>query len=291
MCKIKMALALTLFHGLSCQAVADTSDGLLVYLPFDEDYLDYSGNGNHGTASGTIDFVEGIAGKAAEFDGNSSVQIGHPINFNHPFSTNFWVKTNSTKHSAGIITQHHACGGAVGNFYVVMYGPGSGYEGELQFQTLDSNRMDTPSSQIIDGEWHNVSSVAYNGVMELYIDGELAVNDETYSSSLNFSDVTLAVGGFFSNSCPINHDFIGLIDEVRIYNRSLTEAEIEELYSSSMDPKPEISVNGGFIKMDITRGNHPDARDCSHQDHYGRAVIDDAADVLYICTQVGWSAH
>lgn len=61
--------------------------------------------------------------------------------------------------------------------------------------------------------------------------------------------------------------------------------------SSSAPSKPEISVSGGFIKMDTTNGNQPDFIDCSTQEHYGRTVIDDVAEILYICTQNGWSAH
>ncbi len=55
--------------------------------------------------------------------------------------------------------------------------------------------------------------------------------------------------------------------------------------------KPEISVENGFIKMDTTEGYSPNAIDCSLPDHYGRTVIDEVADILYICIQTGWSAH
>lgn len=53
-------------------------------------------------------------------------------------------------------------------------------------------------------------------------------------------------------------------------------------------PPSQISVEGGYIKMDTTDGGAPPSRDCTVGDHYGRTVIDDVGGKLYICTQVGW---
>jgi len=52
--------------------------------------------------------------------------------------------------------------------------------------------------------------------------------------------------------------------------------------------KPQISVNGGFIKLDTTHGSAPDTTDCENVTHDGRMVFDEVNEVLYICSPSGW---
>jgi len=53
-------------------------------------------------------------------------------------------------------------------------------------------------------------------------------------------------------------------------------------------PASEISINGGFIKLDTTDGNAPLDAYCSETAHNGRMVVDDVDNKLYICTATGW---
>jgi hypothetical protein len=53
-------------------------------------------------------------------------------------------------------------------------------------------------------------------------------------------------------------------------------------------PRPQISIEDGFIKLDTTDGNAPNADYCSETAHNGRMVFDDVNDRLYICTATGW---
>lgn len=49
-----------------------------------------------------------------------------------------------------------------------------------------------------------------------------------------------------------------------------------------------ISIEGGFIKLDVTLGTAPSGVDCDSSSHHGRMIVDDVNDFLYICTQSGW---
>ena len=55
----------------------------------------------------------------------------------------------------------------------------------------------------------------------------------------------------WSNSAKNPQDqFIGSIDEVRIYNRTLTESEIKELYEQGISGK-STSLGGGYTEEDL----------------------------------------
>lgn len=53
-------------------------------------------------------------------------------------------------------------------------------------------------------------------------------------------------------------------------------------------PKPQISINGGYIKLDINIGVPPPDSDCTLSEHAGRMVYDPVGKILYIC-DTGWS--
>ncbi|TAG55309.1 MAG: LamG domain-containing protein [Cytophagales bacterium] len=85
-----------------------------------------------------------------------------------------------------------------------------------------------PSSgvNIIDGNWHHVLINITNNSFQLNLDGEktgtnLIMNPDIYCESIE-------IGNHISS--VFNNPFIGLIDEVRIYNRALTDCEIKKLY-------------------------------------------------------------
>ncbi len=62
----------------------------------------------------------------------------------------------------------------------------------------------------------------------------------------------------------------------------------QELSTQPVINKPEISVNGGFVKLDVLQSTAPDNADCSHEIHYGRMVFGSTNSILYICGMQGW---
>ncbi len=50
----------------------------------------------------------------------------------------------------------------------------------------------------------------------------------------------------------------------------------------------EIIVDGGYFNLDITNGNEPETIHCMTAQNYGRMVVDEVNNILYICTQSGW---
>src|SRR2546428_2736720 len=71
-----------------------------------------------------------------------------------------------------------------------------------------------------DGEWHHAAAVLQSGLVKLYVDGLLVAQDTTNPITSVRASTQTIVG-------RIATDFVGDIDEVFVFSRSLTEAEID----------------------------------------------------------------
>ncbi len=100
-----------------------------------------------------------------------------------------------------------------------------------------------------DGEWHYVAGVAkHKEYVQIYLDGKLkkttpAPNaiDKGYSSLFPMIAYTQHLGGIW---------YHGLIDEVAVYNRALSEAEIQKNYTDmlAVDSAGKLTTTWGRIK-------------------------------------------
>ncbi len=93
-------------------------------------------------------------------------------------------------------------------------------------------------------QWHQIGSVLDSGVeARAYADGALqgaALSAAAVDNADNA--IPLSIGALRLTSGNLYHQFTGTIDEVRIYNRVLTAAEITELYR--MDTTSVIDASG-----------------------------------------------
>lgn len=96
----------------------------------------------------------------------------------------------------------------------------------------NSSDATTTISSAIDGNWHHIVAMYDGSSIGVYIDGTLR-GSTVYSGGL-FSDVgSILRVGASSSGGGIAAYFEGIIDDVRIYNRALSAAEIKQLYSSA----------------------------------------------------------
>jgi hypothetical protein len=79
-----------------------------------------------------------------------------------------------------------------------------------------------------DGKWHHVVGVYDGARMSLYIDGALDVSSEA-SGEIGTNNWSVLIGANEEMAQP-DRSFDGLIDDVRIYDYALSEAEIKALY-------------------------------------------------------------
>jgi hypothetical protein len=219
-----------------CSLPANLQNGLVGYWPFCGNAIDASGNGNNGTVNGATLTTDrfGNADNAYSFDGNNDV-ISLP-------QSNLWNFGVSDFTLAGWFISNS---GTQDN--IIRYDNGLGPQNlwgmrvrdqELNFLLQGTNNIGiNPSPQtnlgglVSNSSWHYGLVVRTGTDMLIYVDGDLEYQGST-SQVVNIDAGTVyypSIGrlGSFSGEY-----FDGQIDDVGIWNRALSESEIQQLYSS-----------------------------------------------------------
>jgi Concanavalin A-like lectin/glucanases superfamily/Lamin Tail Domain/CotH kinase protein len=178
---------------------------------------------------------------APKFSGNNDggddvVLISDPgaLNFssNRAFTLEAWVNGPATQEAgACIITKGFGGGGEQYSLDV----QGNGF----RFYVRDANTTSTgiTASSGPDGTWQHVVATydQLNGIMRLYVNGVLAVSGTPRATLLNTTD-PVSIGSRKANSSSgYTLNFDGRIDEVAIYNRALSSAEVLTHFNAAFD--------------------------------------------------------
>ena len=201
---------------------------------------DSSGETNHGAISGTS-WVTGVESYGGKFDGvNDYVQISSSTDFDASiFTVSFWMKSTGLWGSDGdsggaeqgtaeIINRHGPVASSSG-FAIYQHASSSGRIG-MAAKSGDSYSVNmVGTSNLSDNNWHHVVGIynrASGGTNYLYIDGiEENHTDSIVDWSFNNQDVYIG-----DSPDAWWEEWNGTIDEVRIYNRSLSGAEINKSF-------------------------------------------------------------
>lgn len=194
------------------------------------DFPDNNYPGNPvGFTSGSI--VDGVVGKALSFSGNNNfINMGDVLDMGtSSFSICAWVKSASASTGNGIVFKR-----GNGNNVAAGYGldmPNGTFQFHIADGTNYQNLIAGTSGKYNDGKWHHVAAVATRGAdLKIYVDGQF-INSaaETNVGNIN-SDTCLAIGGLTLNGITCYSSFTGAIDEVMIFNKALTAAEVNKIY-------------------------------------------------------------
>jgi hypothetical protein len=228
----KKKLSLLIILALSTAGASvkgDVVTGLEGYWPFDGDALDYSGNERHGTLIGDAHFVDdGVHGGALELDGDGDfISVdGYKGIMQPPWTLACWIKT-TTAGDLDILSWGTEGGGLKVEFRL--------HDGRLRIEHGNGNNRG--DSQVHDGQWHHaVAVLPEGGVMEdvmFYQDGELLDTFQIGNGTNPFL-TTEGIDFNIGRSGPRgDRHFEGLVDEVRIYGRVLSQDDILEMMETS----------------------------------------------------------
>ncbi len=232
MCKKLVYLfSFVLVTSLILTSAAEGADpNLVAWYRFDGDALDSSGNDLHGTEMGDPTYEAGVFGQAISLDGDGDyVDCGLAPEFDiTDFITfTYWIKVVefdkgwNTVLSRGDDSWRSSRAGE-NNF---MEAAVSGTTGNYTYGV-------TP---VDDGEWHHVGWV-YDGTMNyLYVDGEVDATEES-TGQITVSTFPLYIG---NNSANTDREWTGLIDDVLIFNRALSQEEVQRIMQSSTSETPQ----------------------------------------------------
>jgi hypothetical protein len=185
--------------------------------------LDYDAS-DAGGASGKF-------GEAAIFNGSSSyINLGDPTSgiTTANYSISFWVNTTSTSASY-LISKYLGDGIDSTDIFRVR----NLSDGTISFRTSTSNpsaRDITSTSTINDGNWHHILFTVEPNLSKLYINGT-----EEGSSTTGTAKAPSSIS---RNVTIGRHDggdnyFNGKIDQVRIYDSTLTQSQVTQLYQEN----------------------------------------------------------
>ncbi|WP_164743423.1 LamG-like jellyroll fold domain-containing protein [Microbacterium sulfonylureivorans] len=188
---------------------------------------DSSGFAANGTVSGTTSWVSGKSGNALSLgSANSHSDIGlRDLGTASGMTLSMWVKTTSTA------TNSYLFGGWDGPGVQFTFNTGTAGGGKVNLYHSSFGRVNSTTS-VNDGSWHLVTwRYVKNGTFKIYVDGteEATANVTT---PINWDDWYWIIGAEGSSK---SNGFIGSIDDVRLYDRALAPAEIQNLYSAAVN--------------------------------------------------------
>ena len=238
-----IAFALTLGIIAYAAEAQFAMDGLVSYWSFDEvkgetvedDFGDHDGT----IVEGELPIVGGKSGDALEFDGSGAyVNIADPegFSFNADFTWAAWIKTDT----AGTIIARTP---GVGNH---AQGARQFFVGNGDFASLSSLAFDVgwvaffeSEAGSIVNEWQYATvtvefeTSGSNDTARLYIDGNpVSVKDNWNVNTFDDAGLAVKIGYLNADTDWWSPAFNGLIDEVAIYDRVLSEAEIKQNFAA-----------------------------------------------------------
>jgi hypothetical protein len=234
----KLMLLMVVICTFLKQAVcSDLSQGLIGHWHLDADAQDSSGNGHHGTISGATT-TTGKQSLAFHFDGSAFIDVGNLDFSSGSFSISGWVKTDrpavQDDFRMWIGKLHPTTGGPfelfLGEGRVAAGGDGACFvvwDGGIS--TVNLSTQVRPN--IRDGKWHMITLTYESGNQRLYSDGVL-IDQGFYAGTLPQNSTGVRIGGMYFG--PYHHPWIGDIDEVSIYGRSLSTVEVQALYNATV---------------------------------------------------------
>ncbi|MHC4596835.1 MAG: cellulase family glycosylhydrolase [Planctomycetota bacterium] len=238
---------------------------------------DVSGNGNDGTFNGDPQWVVGYCGPALEFDGSGDwLDCGNDpiLAIGEAVSISAWIEVGAQ----GI---DHKVGGnqddSNGGYKMSIVNDKVEFEIRTSGNTFILNR-DVAGGTILEvGVWYHVTGVysQADGYIRTYVNGVL---DRELSTT---QELGVSPGPFRIGCEPFatgSYNFNGVMDDVRIYNRTLTEVEIlsvmeaGELWPYAWKPIP---ADGALLSdTGVILGWRPGAYAVSHDVYFGDNLDD-----------------
>jgi hypothetical protein len=236
--KIPACIALSLLQ-LIVSSVATAEDNLVGYWRFENTLNDVSGNGGTATPTGGPVYTAGKFGRAFSLNGASDANVVTSATLKRPFTNgaitmSAWAKVDTW--TTGFIAFYGSTGGAFCASALIEVSPGQ--EISAKIQELAVGEESVTSSALTAGTWYHVAwTFANGGTMRLYIDGvEVAsvVPSITLNSAAQIFNFKLGSNVATGNSGAVNCGggpfyFDGSMDELRVYDRVLSAAEIRQL--------------------------------------------------------------
>jgi hypothetical protein len=214
---------------------------LIAYYPFNGNANDHSGLGHHGTVSGAVLVSDrsGNPNSSYYFDGtNDYIRIPNKssLNFPNAITINFWIKVGQFFGREIYLLSH----GSYENRWKISITP----EQKKLRWTIRTNSTTNSGIKDLDSEtplftdtYYNITVLYSGSDFEIYINGELNAFS-SWSGQILPTSIDLMIAQRLPTDN--NYNFKGLMDDIRIYNYTLSVAEIQNIFHE------QVSVHNPF---------------------------------------------
>lgn len=190
---------------------------LQAYYPLDYNASDYSGNAYHGTVE-VATLTSGVRGGAYNFTAGSLITANNALTgvfSNQRYSWGAWINRSGASYRILMSSTNRL------ELNI------SGGVPQISMNGSDGWTSVSATTTTVTGTWYHVFATYAEGTARLYVNGEL----EGTLSKADFGDcgVNLYIGNWSSKT----QDFLGKIDDVRVYSRALSADEVRVLYDST----------------------------------------------------------
>lgn len=195
--------------------------GMVNWWPADGNCADIFGP-NTGTPQGNFYYAPGKSGEAFHFDGSTTYISTGAANLPVPWTASMWVNYSYTPQtSAGLLED--------GSAYALKL---EQYNGTHQIGLTILGVGDyvfTPAYSVPQNTWTHLVFVGTSSGTTLYVNG---VQKASLANSVPLPRAYIG-GGYVSSSAKAVDFMNGNLDELMIFNRALSQAEISSIYNAS----------------------------------------------------------
>lgn len=219
-------------EGCDSSCVLALKNGLVGYWPVDGDANDTQGSLD-GSWYGTANYVTGILGQAANFDGTKYIKRTNTgVDFGSDFTVSVWVKPNELN------AYYYALWSAdpydAVNTLLLTHGGGGSYTTDNYLYWVSAycgdQWVDTGYRFPAADVWYNVVTKRSGSRYYFYVNGEATPNSASATGCTTPNSSEFRVGNEESGYSPRWYN--GAIDEIGLWDRALSTDEINDLYNS-----------------------------------------------------------
>jgi hypothetical protein len=233
---------------LTVQEITDVTTGIIAYWPMDETsgtvLGDASGRGHDATIqNGTATGVSGLIGGAFDFDGVDDFAIvphADDLNLYNQLTISAWISPR-TFGVAGSGGYGRILRKDVNYDFIVFDGTDT-----LRFIGINKANYDAPANSLTTNEWQQVAVVVKDGTVQLFRNGRALA--DPVPGGLGPAITNDLIIANFGPDLSINRIFNGLIDDLGIWDRALSAAEVDGIYQNGLLGKP---LNAPFEPLEI----------------------------------------
>jgi|GEM_PF-102276 len=212
---------------------ANIAFGLLGYWKLDENtgtaFKDDAGRHEDGKLT-NVQWATGKSGSALSFtgDGSQSAIINtSEANVGNSFTIASWMKAESARENMHVLIAKNSKASGHYEIYIANDGTMRFYSPDLQ--TSSGGVGDFGSGYVVDdNQWHHVAVTMDSGKLSFYVDGTM-VKEETANGSIHDVTAPLSIGRMVVEEGGVIFPFKGLVDEVKIYSRKISQREMNTL--------------------------------------------------------------